>query len=88
MESTYSDLVNVRNGIETILSSRDVGQFLVTKVIGGIPTIDTMKRKELGRRLERWYRHEEILVKRYEAVSYVDQNLTTMVLADNISDHE
>ncbi len=49
MESIHSDLANVRDGTETIVSSWDVGQLFVTKVVEEIVTIDATKRKELGR---------------------------------------
>ena len=79
MESIHSDLANVRDGIETIVSSWDVGQFVVTKVVEEIVTIDVTKREELGRGPGRSDEQGKSAVLGCETVDYVDQYLITMV---------
>ncbi len=79
MESIHSDLANVRNGIETIVSSWDVGQHVITNVVENILTIDATKRKEFGRGPGRPDQHAENAVTGCGTVNYVDQYLITMV---------
>ncbi len=79
MESIHSDLANVRDGIETIVSSWDVGQYVVTKVVEEIVTVDVTKRAESGRRARRSGKHAKPEMMECGTINYVDQYLMTMV---------
>ncbi len=73
MVSIHSDLANVRDSIETIVSSWDVGQYVVTKVVEEIVTVDVTKLAESGRRARKSGRQAKIGMMECGVVNYVDQ---------------
>ncbi len=79
MEAIHSDLVDLRNGIEIIVSSWGVGQFVVKKVVEEIVTIDLTKKKESGRQSGRWDQHADSQMKGPGTLNYLDRMQMTMV---------
>ncbi len=78
MEAIHDDLVHLRNGIETIVSSWDSAQFVGTKV-EEIATIDVTNKKQPGSREQ----HMEIDMMGDGGTSYGDRiKMTTVNLTD------
>ncbi len=79
MGAIYSDLVELRNGIESIVSSWGVGQFVVKKVVEKIETIDVTMKKESDRQAGRWYQRADDEMMGSGTLTYVDRIQMTMV---------
>ncbi len=77
MDAIHSDLVNLRSGIENIVSNWDAAQFVVSKVEKMV-TIDLTKKEELKQQAGSSKQRRESGMMGCRAVS-VDQCLMTMV---------
>ncbi len=76
MEAIHAELVEMRSGVENIVSIWDVAK-LVTKD-EEIVTVDATKKRGSGESAERWKQHSEIEITGSRSVT-VDQCLMTMV---------
>ncbi len=79
MEAIHNNLVHLRNGIETIVATWDVGQFVVTKVVEEIVTFEDAKNKEMGRQIATWNKHQESETAVPATLNYVDRMQMTIV---------
>ncbi len=74
MEGILNDLVQLRNGIENIVSNLDAAEFVVTK-FEEIVTVDVTNKNKRGRREQ----HTQTEMVGNGTVNYIDQYLVTMV---------
>ena len=74
MDGIHNDLVDLRNGIENIVSNWDVVEFVATK-FDEVATINATKKERTGK----WEQYEETTIMETGIRNYVDRMRMTMV---------